>query len=128
MTLKVISALVLTTIFWLGFIFVIFQVPYPESLTSANTTQLISFFVPLYLSLIFTLNIFLKNISISASLSLGLIFLLILKALDSLNFVTGILLIISVYLLVSYFKKGGSSGLTLSSKIPKLHSLRRKRQ
>ena len=119
---------IITVLFWAIFIFVIFQVPYPESLTQANTTQLISFFIPLYLSLIFTLNIFLKNISISASLSLGLIFLLILKALDSLNLVTGLLILVSVYLLVSYFKKGGSSGLTLNSKIPKLHSLRRKRQ
>lgn len=113
-------------IFWTIFIYVVIQIPYPENIASANLSQLIYFFLPLYLSLSLTLNLFLKNLLMSGSISLGIIFLLIIKALDSLNFVTVILILISVYLLVSYFKKGEKS-LTLSSKIPKIHALRRRR-
>ncbi len=112
-------------IFWAIFIFVVLQVPYPDSIASANLSQLIFFFLPIYIALVLTFNLFLKNILMSASFCLGLIFLLILKALDSLNLVTIVLIIISVYLLVSYFRKNhGSSNkiksLTLNSKIPKL--------
>ena len=112
--------------FWGVFIFVIFQVPYPDNIASADSIQLIFFFIPLYLALVLTFNFFLKNILISASISLGLIFLLFLKALDSLNLVTGILTIISVYLLVSYFRKNKRS-LTYLTKIPKITSLRRRK-
>lgn len=91
--------------FWGIFAGVILTIPYPESFTQAKLDQLAFFFLPLFLALTFTLNIFLKNILQSFSISLGLIFLLILKALDSLNFVTGILILISVGLLSSYFKK-----------------------
>lgn len=90
---------------WGGFIFVIMKVPYPESLTAANFTQLAPFIFFLFLALSLTLNIFLRNIFISGSISLGLIFLLILKALDSFNLVTGSLVTVVMYLLISYFSK-----------------------
>lgn len=92
-------------IFWGVFIFIVLNVPYPESLTQANFGQLIPFFISLFLSIALTLHIFLKNILMSLSIALCLIFLLILKALDSLNIVTGLLMLISVGLLFSYFKK-----------------------
>lgn len=128
--------------FWGIFGFVVFKIPYPESLTQASLIQLIPFFVSLYLALVFTSNIFLKNILSSSSISLGLIFLLILKALDSLNIVTGVLTTVAAYLLFSYFQKikkrspstlryhsgqasSGSKNLTKLPKIPKLTSLRR---
>ena len=98
----------------------ILQVPYPESITSAKPYQLFAFFIPLFLALTFTLNIFLKNILSSCSISLGIIILLILKALDSLNVVTSILLIISVGLFISYFRKAKRRSLTKALKIPKL--------
>ncbi|MDD5415499.1 MAG: hypothetical protein PHE48_00665 [Candidatus Daviesbacteria bacterium] len=113
---KIISVL----FFWGIFIFVVLQVPYPESLTQANYTQLILFLTPLYLALIFTLNIFLRNILSSCSFSLGLIFLLILKALDTLNIVTALLTVAATYLLFSYFRKIKKHKLTKLSKIPKL--------
>lgn len=91
--------------FWGVFIFVILQIPYPDTLSQANLSQLLAFFAPLCLALTFTFNIFLKNIFVSSSISIGLIFLLVLKALNSLNLVTGILTITAVALLVSYFRK-----------------------
>lgn len=119
--LKIIPAL----IFWGVFIYVIIYVNYPESLTKAAANQLLYFFVPLFLALIFTVNILLKSIIRSILVSFGVIILLVLQALDSLNIVSAGLTIIAVGLLISYFKT--SSSLTSGSKIPKLRSLRRKK-
>ncbi len=108
---------------WGIFIFVVLQIPYPQTLIQANLVQLLSFFISLFLALSFTINIFLKNIPSSVSFSLGLISLLILKALDTLNLVTGILTIIAIYLLISYFRKINKRSLTKLPKIPKLTKL-----
>lgn len=116
---------ILPLIFWGIFILVIFLVPYPETLTQADTDQLLKFFIPLYFALILTFNIFLRNIFIACSISLGVIALLIIKALDSLNLVTSLLIIIAVYLLISYFRKRGKESLTNLSKIPKLTHMRK---
>jgi len=110
---------------WGIFALVIIKVPYPETLSQASLFQFSAFFIPLYLALSLTFNIVLKNIFISASISLGLIFLLILKALESLNLVTGILIIISTYLLVSYFRKTHKNNLTNWRKIPKITKLKK---
>ncbi|MDO8573627.1 MAG: hypothetical protein Q7R77_02655 [Candidatus Daviesbacteria bacterium] len=112
-------------LFWVTFIYVILQVPYPKTLTQANFIQISSFLTPLFLAFIFTFNIIIRNFYISFAISLGLIFLLILKALDSLNIVTGILTAVATYLLASYFRKTKRHNLTKLSKIPKLTSLRR---
>ncbi|MDO8577003.1 MAG: hypothetical protein Q7R82_01540 [Candidatus Daviesbacteria bacterium] len=120
---KIIFKILPALVFWGSFAFVVLQIPYPESITQANFIQIFPFFISLYLALAFTLNIFLKNILFSCSISLGLIFLLILKALDSLNIVTGILITIATYLLASYFRKTRRN-LTKHPKIPKLRSLR----
>lgn len=136
--LKIIPALIL----WAVFIFVVLKIPYPDSLTQANLTQVIPFFASLFLALLFTLNIFSRNILLSAAIALGLIFLLMLEALDSLNLVTVILTLIATGLLTSYFLKGNSptvyfrknkkrnlnpvkSDLTKQTKIPKLTQLRK---
>lgn len=92
-------------LFWGVFIFIVFNIPYPENLAQANLSQLVLFFTALYLATTLTINLFLKNIFQSLSVTLGLIFLLILKALDSLNIVTGLLILITIGLLFSYFKK-----------------------
>lgn len=128
--LKIISVVLL----WGIFIFTVVQTPYPDTLTQAKTSQLIFFFAPLLLALFLTINLFLKNFPSSCSLSLGLISLLILKALDSLNLVTASLIVITVGLLVSYFRKikrkspstgSGLKNLTNRSKIPKLTHMRK---
>lgn len=123
---KIFSKVILTLFFWGIFIYVVFTVSYPDSLTQANIQQILFFFVPLFLAFIFTINIFTKNFPISGSISLGLIFLLILKALDSLNIVTGILILAAVGFLVSYFVKIKKRNLTKLPKIPKLTRLQKK--
>ncbi len=120
---KIFKKIVPSFVFWLIFIFVIFTIPYPEALIQANNLQVFAFFIPLFLAITFTFNLFLKNIFLSCSISLGLISLLILKALDTLNLVTGILSIVTVLLLISYFRKTRRIGLTKSTKIPKLTGL-----
>lgn len=99
--LKIIPAL----ISWGFFGGVVLSVPYPDSFPQAKLDQIALFFIPLFLALTFTLNIFLKNILQSFSIALALIFFLILKALDSLNLVTGILTLAAAGLLFSYFRK-----------------------
>lgn len=120
---KLIKRIIPSLLFWIVFIFIIFNTPYPDSLTQANLNQVIPFFASLFLVLLLTFNIFLKNIFISFSISLGVILFLILQALDSLNLVTGILIIISAGLLISYFKKTKSKHLVKLPKIPKLTKL-----
>lgn len=113
--------------FGIIFIITIFAIPYPDSLAQANLSQIVPFFASLFLILIFILNIFLKNIFLSLSISLGLVFLLVLNALDSLNILTGTLTIVATSLLISYFWKAKSRSLTNGSKIPKLTKLRRQK-
>lgn len=125
--LALITKIIPTLFLWSIFVVVIFQVPYPKSLIQAQVAQLLLFFIPLILALGMTLNFFFKNIYLSFSISLGLTSLLILKALDVLNLVTGALTITTVGLLISYFGKIKRSGLTKLPKIPKLTSLSRKK-
>lgn len=118
--LKLIPALIFGGIF----ILVLFQVPYPESLTQASWWQIMAFFAPLFLALAFSLNIFLNFLILSCILSFGIILLLILKSLDALNLVTAGLTLLAVYLFLSYFQKRKKKRLTSNIKIPKLKSLR----
>lgn len=122
---KIIIKIISVLIFWGGFVYIVLTIPYPESLTQADVIQIIPFFASLYFALLFTLNFFLRKIPISAFIALGIILLLFLKALNSLNLVTGLLIIISVGLFFSYFRKGKIHGLTKSSKVPKLTQLRK---
>ncbi|QQG43714.1 MAG: hypothetical protein HYW45_01695 [Candidatus Daviesbacteria bacterium] len=116
---KIIPAL----ISWGVFSFIIFQVPYPESLTSANFTQLTLFFLSLFLSLTFTLNIFLKYVTLSIILAISLIMVLLLQALHILNLVTASLVIIATVLLVSHFqRKKSKNGLPKVTKSLRLNS------
>lgn len=118
--LKFIKKFLPAAFFWASFAYVVLQIPYPDSLTQANSTQIIPFFASLYLALVFTFNILLKNILFSSSVCLGLIFLLILKALDSLNIVTGILIAVATGLLASYFKKIKRKGPPANSRFKNL--------
>lgn len=99
-------------IFWIIWILVIFYVPYPESLTQASLWQILVFFIPLFLALTFTLSV---------PIALGVVFLLLLKALDALNFVSVALVVTAVVLLLRV-------RLTSVEKISKLTSLQRKRK
>lgn len=137
---KFIPNIILSLIFWGIFIFIVFNIPYPESLVQANFSQIIPFIISLLLALISTFNILLKNIFQSFSITLMVIFFLILNALDALNIVTALLTLAASGLLFSYFRKGNShfrkaknnpltnsgfKNLTKQSKIPKLTQLRK---
>lgn len=124
---KIIKTLIPIIISWVIFALVILQVPYPQSLTQAKLFQILSFFIPIFLALTLTINLFLKNIFSAGSISLGLIFLLILKALDSLNIITILLVVVATGLFVSYFRKNKRGNLTKLPKIPKLTSLSRRK-
>lgn len=124
---KILYRFIPILIFWGVFIFVILQVPYPKSLTQADIFQILAFLIPLFFALTFTFNIFLKSTPSSTTLSLGIIFLLILKALDSFNFVTVALTILASWLLFSYFRKTRRS-LTKLQKISKLSGLQRRKR
>ena len=105
-------------------IYVILVLPYPESLTQASVFQLISFFLPLLFFLTLTANLFLNSLASSFSLAFGIILILILKALDDLNFLSFVLTVAAVLLLISQFK----GSLTSNRFMPKLGGLRRKRE
>ncbi len=83
---------------------VIFFVPYPESITQASIFQLLAFFVPLFLGVTFSANLFFKSYPSSVSISLGVSILLLLLSLNSLNLATAIITIVTVALLLSQFK------------------------
>ncbi|MDP3991257.1 MAG: hypothetical protein Q8P63_03120, partial [Candidatus Nealsonbacteria bacterium] len=63
---KIIFKIIPALVFWGIFIFIINQIPYPDSLTQANFTQIIPFLISLYLAFILTINILLRNILLSA--------------------------------------------------------------
>lgn len=119
--LKILPALFFGGVFLLA----VFQIPYPETLTQANSLQILGFFIPLFLLISFVINIIIKNLFLSSSISLGIIFFLLLKALDSLNLVTGGIIGVAVMLLVSYFRKTKKKSLTKLPKIPKLTHVRK---
>lgn len=135
--IKILGKILPSLVCWGIFAGVILIVPYPESFTQAKLDQIILFFIPLFLALILTFNIFLNNLLQSFSITLALIFFLILKALDSLNLVTGILILAAAGLLFSYFKKAkhhnlstnsGFKNLTKYTKIPRLTRLSKLRK
>lgn len=135
--LKLLPSVFLSLASWGIFIYVITQgVPYPQTLTQASPLQLLAFLTPLFFALTFTINIAAKFLLISIFISLGIIIILLLKALDALNFVTIILTTITVYLFVSYFRrkealphlKKPKNRLTSPSNVPKLRNLIRRRR
>lgn len=143
--MKYLVKIIFAIFFWSIFILVIFNLPYPQDLEEANFLQISIFFSSLFLAILFTLKIVFKRFSAPALLTAGIILTLILKALDSLNLVTGIIVLTLVSLLISYFLKRNSpaaafqkikkrnlyplkvgSDLTKLPKIPKLTRLRKK--
>ena len=118
---------ILPVIFWVCFVYVVARVDYPDNITQANFLQLASFFISLFLALVFSINLFLSLFS-SLSITLGMIILLVLKSLDSLNAVSVILTLTAVWLMLSYFKTlKRQPSLTSRFKVPKLRSLQRKK-
>jgi hypothetical protein len=122
--IKVLLLLALALIFWGIFIWVIFYIEPPKSLTEANLLQIAYFFIPLYLAIIFSVNLLLKSLPASGSIALGIVILLTLKALDLFNFLYVTITLIATLLLFSYFKKDLPS-LTSFNFVRKLRGSRR---
>lgn len=95
----------LALFFWGIFVYVIFQIPYPNSLTQASVFQLSAFFTPLFLALTSTINIFFKFLLRSVLISAALMVFLTLQALQTLSLLTFILTSVAFGLFISYFKK-----------------------
>lgn len=87
------------------FIWVFLQTEPPKSLTSASVLQILLFFIPLFLLLTFSINIYFNFFIRSIFVSLGLTLLLIFKSLEMLNFVSVILTILGTVFLTVSFKK-----------------------
>src|SRR3989344_2108184 len=122
-----IFSLVHMLISWGIFIYVVLKIPYPETLTSANIFQVFSFFTSLFLSLSFTINLLLHFMLKSIVISFGIILIIVLKALNSLNIVSFGLTVIAFGLLLSYLKKQ-KSRLTSRSNVPKIRNLSRRKR
>lgn len=116
----------LSPIFISGAIFglVIWQIEPPQSLTKASFLQMVLFFVPLFLSLIFTFDLIFRFYLKSFIISLSIVIILILKTLDTLNLVTLALTFVATFLITKSLKQPKKSYL---SKIPKLSHLQKQK-
>jgi hypothetical protein len=104
------------------FIFVVLGIKPPISFTQASFSQILLFFTPLFLFFIFFLNLFFNFFIRSLIISLGLIFILIFKALDLLNFVSILFTTLAIIFLIASFKK------PVISNQPKIQNLKLKKQ
>lgn len=77
----------------------------PQSLAQATISQILLFFVPLFFLLALLINIFFGLFFRSLIISSGLIILLVLKSLDTLNLATLSLTFLVTFLMVISFKK-----------------------
>lgn len=86
-------------------VLVIIKVPAPNSWKEASIFQILIFIIPILMSLVLLLRIFLKNLTISFLLGLSLLMLLVLKIVDMLNSFS-ILVVLSVCIgLIMYLHK-----------------------
>ncbi len=98
---------------WAIFIYVVLYIHYPDSLLSATIFQVLVFFIPLFLAITFSIDFLFKNLFASVSLSLGVVILLILKALGALSIVSILLTLVAILLLINYFKSDNFNNLKM---------------
>lgn len=91
-------------LFAIIFSWIVWQTSPPKSLTSATIFQIFLFFIPLFLLLIFIINLYFNFFIKSIITSLGITLLLIFKSLEILNIVSGILTILAIIFLTISFK------------------------
>lgn len=105
--------------------FVIYQTQPPKSLSQASFLQITSFFLPLFLLLLYFFNLFFKFLIRSLIISLALIIFLILQALSFLNIITlPLIIFITVFLFIKIKKP---NKFNYQTKIPKLSHLSKQR-
>lgn len=105
------------------FILVITNTEPPKSWNQASLFQIMAFFLPLLLAFTVLLDIFIRYIPHSFIIGLGLILGLSFYAVNQLNYLTGILVILIILFSWRVFPKMKLPRfrLTGGSKIPKLH-------
>lgn len=105
------------------FVMVIFYVEAPKSWDEASVLQILGFFVPLLLALMVLLDFFIHYLPHSFILSLGLILGLAFYAVNELNYLTLLLIILITSFSWRVFPKMKLPRfrLTQGTKIPKLH-------
>ncbi|MFH0937648.1 MAG: hypothetical protein V1808_05160 [Candidatus Daviesbacteria bacterium] len=109
-----------TLLFGLIFIYVLFQIQPPLSLTTASFSHVAFFFIPLFFLITFILNILFQFLIRSLVLSFGLILILVFQSLGALNILSLTLVILATILIAKSFKKPQKGYQT---KIPKVSKL-----
>ncbi|OGE20123.1 hypothetical protein A3A14_01280 [Candidatus Daviesbacteria bacterium RIFCSPLOWO2_01_FULL_43_38] len=97
---------------------VIWQAEPPGNLSAATITQILLFFIPLFLFLTSLINLYTKFLLKSIILGLGLTLLLVLKALDFFIFFSIPAVLIITFLIAKSLKKPARKSFSQKSKIP----------
>lgn len=84
---------------------IVYFIEPPKSFTDISLFQALLFFGSLSLLLNSLFYLFIPSLTRCLSLSLGVMVLLILRLLDSLNILSGLLVVITTLLIVKYLKK-----------------------
>lgn len=102
---------------------IIWFVEPPKTITD-YPTQISLFFIPFFLILVFSLNLFLKCYPRSITIAIGLSVLLSLQALSYLNIYNFIIIVTGIFLVIKFLKK---PKISYQTKIPKLSHLKKQR-
>ena len=105
------------------FMLVIFYIEPPRTWQEASVFQMLAFFVPILLALTAVIDILMHYFPHSFIISLGVIMFLAFYAVNQLNILTGVLVVLITAFFVRVFPKMKLPRfrLTGSAKIPKLH-------
>lgn len=116
--LKRILPILVLGVFLVG---VIRQISPPQTFTQASMFQLLIFFIPLFLFLFFTVNAIIRFFLFSLILSFGLILIFVFRALDFLNPLTLIVIIVAIFLILRSLSRPHKK--FYQAKIPRLSKL-----
>lgn len=102
---------------------IIWFVEPPKTITD-YPAQISLFFIPFFLILVFSLNVFLKCYPRSITIAIGLSVVLSLQALSYLNIYNFIIIVTGIFLVIKFLKK---PKISYQTKIPKLSHLKKQR-
>lgn len=102
---KFLPKLLLPLIFWAAFIYIVNTFEPPQTFTQISLFQILLFFIPLFLAILFTINLIIRFLLFSLTISLAMCLLILLKGLGGLNPISGLLTLFAFGLLLSYLKQ-----------------------
>lgn len=102
---KFLPKLLLPLISWGIFIYIVNTFEPSQTFTQISLFQALVFFIPLILALTFTINLIIRFLIFSFTISAALCLLLLLKGLGGLNPISGLLTLFAFGLLLSYLKQ-----------------------